>query len=163
MRFLLLAAYCVIGLGPNAQAQTASGCTPLPGAIMPNVRWPQVWQALNQQSNCTDNCHVGSNASGQLDLSSQVISIYFLVSQDSAQSTEVKRVIAGNAKNSLFLQKVNCQTPSVGGRMPPGGSLPLALQALIYDWIEQGAYGENPDDPVARDFIFKDSVESQRR
>jgi hypothetical protein len=163
MRVFPLLAICIAAFCQPSHAQTASGCTPLPGTITPNVRWPQVWQALNQQSNCTDNCHVGSGASGQLDLSSSMISIYFLVSQDSSQASGIKRVAAGDAKGSLFLQKVNCQTPAVGGRMPPGGNLPPNLQALIYDWIEQGAYGENPEDPVTRDFIFKDSVESQRR
>jgi hypothetical protein len=143
-------------------ALAASGCEALPGPITPNVRWPQVWQALTDQSSCTQNCHIGSSPSADLDLSSLTIAIYFLVSQDSSQSNSVKRVIAGDAKRSLFLQKLNCTSPDVGARMPPGGHVPVALQALIYDWIEQGAYGENPNDPVERDFIFKDGAESMR-
>jgi hypothetical protein len=143
-------------------AVAASGCEALPGPVTANVRWPQVWQALTDQSNCTQNCHIGSSPSADLDLSSLTISIYFLVSQDSSQSNNSKRVIAGDAKRSLFLQKVNCSSPDVGARMPPGGHVPVALQALIYDWIEQGAYGENPNDPVERDFIFKDGAESMR-
>jgi hypothetical protein len=131
--------------------------------VTPNVTWGQVWQALNQRSNCTDNCHIGSDAAGQLDLSSPNISIYFLLSQDSSQSTQIQRVTAGDAKRSLFFQKINCASPFVGSRMPPGGNLPADLQALIYDWIEQGGYGENPNDPANRDFIFKDGAESQRR
>jgi hypothetical protein len=159
---LYVFALSLIG-APIADAQSSSGCASLPGTVTPNVQWSQVWQAMNQTSNCTDNCHLGSNASGQLDLSLSNISIYFLVGQDSSQSQTVKRVEAGNAKASLLFQKINCASPSVGGRMPPGGSVSPALQALIYDWIERGAYGENPDDPATRDFIFKDGTESQRR
>lgn len=144
-------------------SEAATGCEALPGPVTPGVLWPQVWQALTDQSSCTQNCHIGTNALADLDLSSPVISIYFLVSQDSSQNNEVKRVIAGDAKRSLFFNKVNCTDPSVGNRMPPGGHVPTALQALIYDWIEQGAYGENPEDPAMRDFFFKDGVESQRR
>lgn len=147
----------------SALSHAAAGCEALPGPITPSVLWPQVWQALTDQSNCTQNCHIGSNPSADLDLSLPVISIYFLVSQDSSQNNEVKRVIAGDAKRSLFFTKVNCTDPGVGNRMPPGGHVPTALQALIYDWIEQGAYGENSEDPAMRDFLFKDGVESQRR
>ena len=141
----------------------ATGCEALPGPVTPGVLWPQVWQALTDQSSCTQNCHIGANAIADLDLSSPVISIYFLVSQDSSQNNKVKRVIAGDAKRSLFFNKVNCSDPGVGNRMPPGGHVPAALQALIYDWIEQGAYGENPEDPAMRDFFFKDGAESERR
>ena len=140
----------------------ATGCAPLPGTVTPNVRWPQVWQALTDQSSCTQNCHVGDNGSAGLDLSNLTNSIYFLVSQQSQQSS-LTLVDAGNARNSLFFLKVNCTAPGVGAQMPPGGGMPATLQALIYDWIEQGAYGENPEDPATRDFIFKDGAESQRR
>jgi hypothetical protein len=126
------------------------------------VRWPQVWQALTDQSSCTQNCHVGENGSADLDLSSLKDSLYKLVSQDSSQSSLIL-VDAGNARNSLFFLKVNCTAPGVGAQMPPGGGMSATLQALIYDWIEQGAYGENPEDPAMRDFIFKDGAESQRR
>lgn len=141
----------------------ATGCEALPGKINQGVLWPQVWQALTDQSSCTQNCHIGSAPSADLDLSSPLISIYFLVSQDSSQNPQVKRVVPGDARASLFFQKINCITPDVGGRMPPGGHLPSALQALIFDWIEQGAYGENPNDPAERDFYFKDGNESLRR
>ena len=147
----------------SALSHAATGCEALPGPITPGVLWPQVWQALTDQSSCTQNCHIGGSASGDLDLSSPVVSIYILVSQDSSQNNTVKRVIAGDAKRSLFFTKVNCTSPGVGNRMPPGGHVPTALQALIYDWIEQGAYGEDPDEPATRDFFFKDGAESERR
>ena len=150
-------------LWSNSSLWAASGCDALPGVINQGVLWPQVWQTMSDQSSCTQNCHIGSAPSADLDLSSQLISIYFLVSQDSSQNPLLKRVVPGNARSSLFFQKINCATPDVGGRMPPGGHVPIELQALIYDWIEQGAYGENPNDPAERDFYFKDGVESLRR
>ena len=162
MTQLLTAFLTITLLSVSALGNSATGCLPLPGTVTPNVRWPQVWQALTDQSNCTQNCHVGPDGSAGLDLSNSSISLYFLVSQQSSQSS-VFLVDAGNARNSLFFQKVNCTGPDVGGRMPPGGNVPVNLQALIYDWIEQGAYGENPNDPASRDFIFKDGAESQRR
>ena len=60
-------------------------------------------------------------------------------------------MIAGDAKRSLFFNKVNCTDPGVGNRMPPGGHIPSALQALLYDWIEQGVYGEKRADPSTRE------------
>jgi len=162
MRPSLLVVLTISLLSVSPLSISASGCTLLPGTVTPNVRWPQVWQVLTDQSNCTQNCHVGEDGSAGLDLSSIANSIYFLVSQQSSQSS-LFLVDAGNARNSLFFQKVNCTTPDVGAQMPPGGNMPTALQALIYDWIEQGAYGENPNEPASRDFIFKDGAESQRR
>ncbi len=156
--------HLLIGLLMAAMdAFAANNCTPLPGTVSANVRWPQVWQQLNTTANCTDNCHSGSSPTAGLDLSSPTISIYFLVGQFSNQLSTVPMVVPGNARASLLFQKINCGTPDVGNRMPPGGQVSLELQALIYDWIEQGAYGENPEDPIARDFIFRDGAESQRR
>lgn len=161
LRWLLLALLSAFAMGVRA----ADGCDDLSGQpINFNVRWPQVWQALDQQASCTQNCHLGSQPTGDLDLSNQQISIYFLVEQMSFQAPSLARVAAGNPRASLFFQKITCSFPDVGGPMPPGvGHLPPALSGLIYDWIEQGAYGEDTEDPIPRDFAFRDSLESLRR
>ncbi len=118
----------------------ASGCESLsPVPIVERVLWPQVFEAMTNQSNCTQNCHLGMTAAAQMELGDL------------------------NVAASLFFQKVNCASPDVGGRMPPGGHVPLELQALIFDWIEQGAYGESIEDPIVRDFIFKNGVERLHR
>lgn len=128
-----------------------------------NVRWPQVWQALSDEAPCTQNCHLGTQPTAELDLGSLQISIYYLVGQPSSQDDRVLRVDPGNPEGSLLMQKIGCSQPDVGGPMPPPmGHLSLSLQALIYDWIAQGAYGENPEDPIPRDFVFRDSLESTR-
>jgi hypothetical protein len=158
----VIALLCLCLLAPNAEA--ASGCDDLRGfPINQNVQWSQVWTALDQAAGCGSNCHDSNSQSGDLDLSSPTISIYFLVAQASSQNPAVPRVEPGNPRASLLLQKIGCAQPDVGGPMPPGSTrLPPAVQGLMYDWIEQGAYGENPNDPIARDFVFRAGMESIR-
>ena len=141
----------------------AEDCHDLSGLpIIRGVLWEDVWQAMDETSNCTQNCHLGLAPAGDLDLSNRQLSIYFLVNQLSAQSGSVQRVIPGNPTRSLLFQKIACSQPDVGMSMPPGGHVPPLLQALIYDWIEQGALGESAEDPIPRDFLFRDSLESRR-
>ena len=73
-------------------------------------------------------------------------------------------VIPGRPLESGLFDKVNCAQPYVGGRMPLGGTpLTLEQQALIYDWIAQGALGDVPGEaPIERDFVFRDGAESLR-
>lgn len=151
-------------LALTGAADAATGCDSAAGyPIYQNVEWSTLWQTLTAESSCTQNCHNGSAPAGELDLSNQNLAIYFLVGQPSSQNPVVQRVIPGDPANSLLFQKVACVSPDVGSRMPPGGHLPLQWQAMVYDWIEQGAYGENPEDPIPRDFIFRDSLEFYRR
>ncbi len=149
----------------SGPAQANGECDDLSGLpINFNVRWAQVWDALNEQTSCTQNCHLGSDPRAELPLGSRDFSIYFLVSQPSAQNQAILRVEAGFPRYSLFFQKISCSRPKLGTPMPPpSGHLPLSLQGLIYDWIQQGAYGESAEDPIARDFVFRDSVESLRQ
>jgi hypothetical protein len=71
-------------------------------------------------------------------------------------------VVPGDPQRSLLFQKVACAQPDVGQSMPPGGHVPGPLQELIHDWIAEGAFGESAEDPIPRDFIFRDSLESLR-
>jgi len=154
---------CVICTLSGA-VDAATGCDSAVGfPIYQNVQWSTLWQTLTTESSCTQNCHSGSSPAGDLDLSNQNLAIYFLVNQPSSQAPSVQRVIPGDPLNSLLFQKVACHKPDVGSRMPPGGTLALQWQAMVYDWIEQGAYGENPEDPIPRDFIFRNSMEFLRR
>lgn len=161
LRALLAIFLCSI----TAPASAAGNCSDLSGLpINQNVEWPQVWASLNNDASCTQNCHLGSFPTGDLDLSNPVISIYFLVGQASSQDMLLKRVEPGSPRASLIWQKVACGAPDVGTPMPPPfGGASVEIQGLIYDWIEQGAYGENPEDPIPREFLFRDSLESLRR
>jgi hypothetical protein len=161
IRFIIFSVLCASPW--LAKAQTVSGCDNLAGGTINfRVQWPEVWTALNEMSSCTDNCHIGSEPSGNLDLSSVRFSQLYLVEQFAQQGT-VKLVDPGFPERSLLFNKVNCASPGFGGRMPPGGHMPAALQALIFDWIEQGGYGESEKDPIQREFVFRDGGESLRR
>lgn len=146
-------------------ASAYADCDDLTGLpINFNVRWSQVWIALSNEASCTQNCHLGTDAVGDLDLGSLNRSVYFLVHQPSSQNPAMLRVDPGNPRFSLFFQKISCTEPKIGGPMPPpNGHLSASLQGMIYDWIEQGAYGEPAEDPIPRDFMFRDSMESLRR
>lgn len=153
----------VLALLASASAAAADGCADLGGlSITHGVLWQDVWDALDQSSSCTQNCHVGSTPAAELDFSNRELAIYFLVGQPSSQSAGILRVEPGAPTRSLLFQKVACEEPDVGHRMPPGGHVPQALMELIFDWIEQGARGENPEDPIPRVFLFRDSLESLR-
>ena len=161
---LLRALLCTSLLLPGF-AWAYADCDDLSGLpINFNVRWSDVWQALNNEAPCTQNCHLGSDPTGDLNLGSLQLSVYFLVNQPSSQNPAMLRVEPGNPRWSLFFQKVSCTQPKIGGPMPPpNGHLSRALQGMVYDWIEQGAYGEPTEDPIPRDFVFRDSIESIRR
>lgn len=127
------------------------------GPINFNVQWQSdVKPILNELlgGRCTS-CHNAGQPSGGLNLSDDPIdAIYTMVGFV---------VIPGDVGQSILFDKVNCEFPGVGGGRMPQGQTPLttAQQALIYDWIEQGALGE-PKDPIFRDPVFKDGSESIR-
>ena len=144
-------------------AFSASGCANLDTVpIRYDVEWPEVWQRLNDEAGCAQNCHLGSAPAGDLDLSVQRFGVLFLVGQPSALAPELLRVEPGDPAASLLVQKLNCSAPDSGQRMPPGGAVSLELQALIHDWVRRGALGEPVEDPIPRDFIFGARFESTR-
>lgn len=103
------------------------------------------------------NCHVdhGGSPEGDLDLDPKW-SYDNLVGAPSNSPTGGTLVIAGDPGNSVLFQKINCNVPDSGVRMPRARpALPLADQALIYDWIMLGA----PRLPT--DFIFASGFEQR--
>lgn len=145
------------------QAHAASGCADLDAiSLRFDVQWPEVWQRLNTEAGCGQNCHLGSQPAAGLDLSTERFAVLFLVGQPSSQSSSIALVEPGDPARSLLVQKLNCSVPAVGHPMPPGGAVSLALQALVHDWVRRGALGEPVEDPLPRDFLFGARFESTR-
>ena len=96
-----------------------------------NVSFTNDVQPIFDQS-CTS-CHPSS---GNLDLTS-ANSYTQLVDVD-ASGYSGKRVIAGDADNSILFKKID-GSGAYGSNMPLGGSLSSGQIATIKQWIEEGA------------------------
>jgi hypothetical protein len=123
-------------LATNAKAQ--SNCEDI--SAVP--AFTQINFQLNISSLFTNNCascHISGGASGGLNL--DFANAYAnLVGMNSSQNAAFVRVQPGNPAASLLFQKVNCDSPGVGSRMPLGGSiLSPAQQRILSDWIALGA------------------------
>ena len=149
---------CVVTLGwlvlllPAAgPAQQGTDCDDLRGLpILFGVDWQTEVKPI-LQARCVG-CHGLGQQPDFSDLP-DVDAIYKLV------GTHVE---PGRPLQSRLFDKINCAQPLSGQRMPMSGE-PLSIneQALVFDWIAQGALGE-PGPPIDRDFLFRDGVESQR-
>ena len=125
-------------------ATPPSGCTNL-DAVPPQftISYQAAIQGLfnnfNGANGCTD-CHEpAAGPTGGLDLTAGV-SWSNLVNHLSAQDISWFRVVPNHPEESLLFQKINCDDPGVGQRMPYGfPALTAEQQALIYDWIAGGA------------------------
>lgn len=137
-------------------------CDPVKGLpINFNVDWqtdikPLVNEFLFETGRCTS-CHNPGQLDGNLDLTDIGIdAIYKLVPA---------YVTPGDPASSRLFDKLNCQLPGSGGLRMPFFQNPLSIeeQGLVYDWIQQGAKGEpETEAPLAREGIFRDSLESLR-
>ena len=127
----------------------ASGCESIASIpITWNIDYTTTIQDLF--ANRCSNCHVdhGGSPSGNLDLDPE-FSWDNLVNAPSSGQPGRLLVVPGQPLNSVLFEKLNCETPGAGLRMPRNRTpLPLAEQALIFDWIMLGAPYE------ATDFIF---------
>jgi hypothetical protein len=136
-------------------AVSADACDDLRGGLITqDVDWQmEIKPLLNSMlgGRCTG-CHFGTRFPDMTDQGADAI--YKLVNS---------YAIPGLPLQSGLFEKINCDLPTVGVRMPQD-SIPLTLdeQALIFDWIAQGARGEDPDQPIPRAFVFRDGMESRR-
>lgn len=149
MHRLVLAAIALLASSASFAAPHGgpSGCANI-SAIAPftqfnyEMQFQAIWQTLTDPKDpssglCTS-CHPSETGAANLGLG-EGFSYGNLVGVPSAQDGSILRVAPGDPLVSLLFQKVNCDTPSVGGRMPPGQSLSLTQQAFIFDWIRLGA------------------------
>lgn len=133
----------------SAPAKAASGCENI--ASIP-ITWNIDYTTTIQDvfSNRCSNCHVdhAGDPSGDLDLDPE-FSWDNLVNAPSNGQPGRFLVVPGQPLDSVLFEKLNCDMPNAGDRMPRARPpLPLAEQALIFDWIMLGA----PFQPT--DFIF---------
>ncbi len=96
---------------------------------------------------CTG-CHKPNSANGGgLDLT-PANSHQALASIMSSQVPGRALVEPGSAMTSYLMEKISCENPQIGTRMRPGSPMAPASQALVRDWINQGALlspGAQPD------------------
>lgn len=162
-RLLLLAGLVVLPAAAEQSQPMATGCMDLSGTpIRPSVSWqddvkPIFNELISPTGRCTS-CHSFDAPAGGLDLSDTFVDAIYKIVGDP--------VVPGNPLGSRLFNKINCSEPDQGSQMPLNG-VPLSLteRELIYDWIEQGAYGEDPessDGAIFRDFVFRDGAESLR-
>jgi hypothetical protein len=83
-------------------------------------------------------CHAVGGGSAGLTLGG-ANSHLNIVNVPSTQVSGLMLVQPGNAAQSYLFEKINCDMPQVGIRMRPGSAMTLAQQALVRDWINQGA------------------------
>jgi len=140
----------------SAAGVTPNGCTSIQDQppIYSGIEYGAAIQGIfdNFLSNggsagCAD-CHTSNGgtmvAAGHLDLDDGV-SYLHLINVRSYDDANLFYVVPNHPEQSLLFQKVNCNTPGVGVRMPylgyPDGTTSLTpdQQALIYDWIAEGA------------------------
>ncbi|MEO1337830.1 MAG: hypothetical protein AAFV29_19460, partial [Myxococcota bacterium] len=109
-------------------------------AATPNVDFDT--QILPVLSGCVG-CHFPDSPTGSgLDLTPDNAYVS-LVDMPSTQVPSRVLVAPGNPDESYLLEKISCNRPQVGNRMPLGAPLALSQQALIRDWIVQGAESSN--------------------
>lgn len=126
-----------------------------------DVTWQEdikpLFNELYPTGRCTS-CHNSGQRDGGLDLSDEegIDAIYKLVPT---------YAIPGDPRMSILIDKLACADPGWGGRQMPYGQSPFGVAelGLIYDWIAQGAPGDvKGEQPIPRDFIFRDGAESLR-
>lgn len=148
----------------TAHAGAPSGCTRIADiAPIPAISYGAAVQGLfddfatnGGSAGCVD-CHFAPPPmpSGALDLSAGV-SWGHLVGVPSGEDPSILYVVPGRPEDSLLFRKVNCDDPGVGARMPLdgyGGGLLPEQQALIYDWIANGAL------PGTSDTVFRNGFD----
>ena len=144
-----VSALLATGLSGAQAGQPASGCSDI-SSVPPQYSGIQYGAAIQGMFDDFNGMNVGCTMchftppptpSGHLNLDDGV-SWSHLVNVASYEDASLVYVVPGHPERSLLFQKINCDAPPVGSRMPygfPDGTLTLEQQALIWDWIAAGA------------------------
>jgi len=158
----------LLALAHTTNTQSApSGCTDIStvAPIYSGIQYGAAIQGLfvdfDGMGNGCSACHtsnMGTNTpAGNLNLDPSETSPYAnLVNIPSDEDPALVYVVPNHPEQSLLFEKINCETPAVGTRMPYGyPALSPYQQALIYDWIAEGA-------PVGTtDGVFRDGFDGR--
>jgi hypothetical protein len=127
--------------GTPASCDDLSGVTPFT-----QFRYGQIQGIFDTLSDPKDpdsglctSCHAGSTGAGNLGLGEGFSYANLINVPSPFPGANILRVQPGSANDSLLFQKLNCDDPEVGFRMPPGTPLSLTQQRFFRDWIELGA------------------------
>ncbi len=126
----------------NASAITPTGCQDI--AAQP-VRFAVGFDEIYNNIIATRcaNCHTNGGGSGGMALPDADLAFTRLINvlPTNSNAQDTFRIKPNDPAGSFVFLKVNCATPGAGNRMPRNGPpfLSLIEQALIYDWIDQGA------------------------
>jgi len=157
-----------LALAHTTNMQSApSGCTDI-SAVAPiysGIQYGAAIQGLfvdfDGMGNGCSACHtsnMGTNTpAGNLNLDPSETSPYAnLVNIPSDEDPALVYVVPNHPEQSLLFEKINCDTPAVGARMPygfPSDTLTPEQIALVWDWIAAGA-------PVGvTDGVFRDGFD----
>jgi len=144
-------------------------CDALPsGPITPNVSFVNdVFPLITDNcvggcgySSCV-NCHAGpATAQNRLIINGGSDELTALTLLDLNRDW----ILPLNSRGSRLYAHINCRSANGAvWRMPLAGNpMPLNRQALIFDWINQGARADFDGQPIS-DVVFRDSLESTRR
>jgi hypothetical protein len=155
--FLSNSLIALIALSRTAAAAAPSGCTDISAepAHYNGVQYAAAIQGIftnyNQLGNGCADCHTTSmgiqEAAGDLDLDPTEAPPPYenIFNKRAANDSSLFYVVPKHPERSLLFWKVSCTDPVSGGRMPSGGypdgmtTLTTFQQALIWDWIAEGA------------------------
>jgi hypothetical protein len=110
-------------------------------------------------------CHNTGAAMGDLVLDSAASSTINLIGRPSYRNPDVMRVEPMAPEASLAYSMLNCTPPATYDPMPPsmtGTRIDIVLRARVYDWIAEGAKGNDEDGNPVSPVIFRDGVEGAR-
>jgi hypothetical protein len=138
-----LSLIAAVFLSSSASAITPSGCEDISAQpVRFGVGFDEIYNNI-VAVRCA-NCHTNGGSSGGMALPdvNTAFTNWINVLPTNVNAQDVVRIRPTNPAGSFVFLKVNCTTPGVGAgvRMPRNAApLTLAEQALIFDWILQGA------------------------
>jgi hypothetical protein len=147
----IFSAFTTVLVSRPAASVVPSGCTSIQNVapVYNGIEYGAAVQSFfdnfltnGGMAGCAD-CHTApaSGASGNLDLTDGD-SWADIVGVTSNEDPSLTYVVPNHPEQSLLFQKINCDNPAYGARMPymfQAGTLSPDQQALIYDWIAEGA------------------------